>query len=131
VAPAFPRLAEARLRRWHKSISAAGRRFESLDDEAIHALRKRIKRQRYATEFFAPVLRAEDLSRYLKRLAGAQDQMGELNDLFVARTSYQALVDEDPAAWFAIGWLAARIDEAKRRTAAALKRLADAQPPRR
>ena len=126
-----PRLAVRRLRRWHEAIAVAGRSFETLDDEAIHALRKRIKRQRYAAEFFSPVLRGGELSRYLKRLASAQDRMGELNDLFVARERYQALVAEDPAAWFAIGWLAARIEVVKQAASRALVRLAQADSPGR
>jgi triphosphatase len=126
-----PRLAVRRLRRWHEAISRAARAFETLDDEAIHALRKRIKRQRYASEFFSPVLNKGELSRYLKRLAVAQDRMGELNDLFVARERYQVLVAEDPAAWFAIGWLAARIAEVKQLASRALARLAQADSPGR
>lgn len=127
----FPRLAERRLRRWHRAIAEAAKAFDSLDDTALHALRKRIKRQRYAAEFFAPVLKAGALARYLKRLAGVQDRMGELNDLIVARERYQAMVADDPAAWFALGWLAARIAELKGLARPELERLARTQPAAR
>ena len=127
----FPLQAERRLRRWHRAIADAAKAFDSLDDTALHALRKRIKRQRYAAEFFAPVLKAGALARYLKRLAVVQDRMGELNDLIVARERYQAMVADDPAAWFALGWLAARIAELKGLARPELERLARTQPAAR
>ena len=127
----FHRLAERRLRRWHGRLGADSKAFDTLDDTALHSLRKRIKRQRYAAEFFAPVLRRASLARYLKRLAAVQNSMGELNDLFVARARYQALVAQDPAAWFALGWLAARIAEVKALAGPKLQRLARTDPPAR
>jgi inorganic triphosphatase YgiF len=127
----FHRLAERRLRRWHRRLAADAKAFDTLDDTALHSLRKRIKRQRYAVEFFAPVLRHAMLARYLKRLTAVQDRMGELNDLFVARARYQALVAQDPAAWFALGWLAARIAEVKALAEPTLRRLARTDPPAR
>ncbi|MCM5569650.1 CHAD domain-containing protein [Burkholderiaceae bacterium FT117] len=127
----FPRLAERRLRRWHRAICAASERFETLEESDLHALRKRIKRQRYAAEFFQPVLRGSACARYLKQLAVVQNRMGELNDLFVARDRYQALVAQDPAAWFALGWIAARIAELKALALPELRRLARTDPPGR
>lgn len=121
--------AERRLRRWHERIVADGRRFDSLDDEALHALRKRIKRQRYAVEFFAPLLRPKQAKRYLAVLATVQDRMGQLNDLFVARARYQALPMPDDHAWFARGWLAARIAGARALAGPELARLARVDPP--
>jgi len=88
---------------------ADGHAFDDLDEPGLHAPRKRIKRQRYAVAFFAPLLRRRRLERYLQALAAIQDRMGELNDLFGARGRYQALVAADPAAWFARGCLAARL----------------------
>ncbi|MEN9313923.1 MAG: hypothetical protein RIS35_316, partial [Pseudomonadota bacterium] len=93
-------------------------------------LRKRIKRQRYAVEFFAPVLRRRKVDRYLEALAEIQDRMGELNDLFVARERYQSVLERHPAAWFALGWLAARIVAVRAAARPALGRLARVDPPR-
>ena len=128
-APTFHRNAERRLRRWHRRIVADWNAFDELDEPQLHALRKRIKRQRYAVEFFAPVLRRRKIERYLTALTAIQDRMGELNDLFVARTRYQSLVASDPAAWFALGWLAARIAEARALAKPELGRLAKVDPP--
>lgn len=126
----FRREAERRLRRWHRRIVAGWKVFDDLDEAGLHALRKRIKRQRYAVEFFAPVLRRRDVRHYLAVLAALQEHMGQLNDLFVARRRYQALVESDPAAWFALGWLAARIAALRTLTGPDLGRLAKENPPR-
>jgi len=127
--PTFRLEAERRLRRWHRRIAADWKEFDSLDEESLHSLRKRIKRQRYAVEFFGPVLREQKTKRYLKPLTSIQDRMGELNDLFVAKARYQKLVESDPAAWFALGWLAARIADVRALAKPELKRLAKANPP--
>jgi CHAD domain-containing protein len=128
-AKTFHRHAARRLRRWHQRIVADWKAFDDLDDGGLHALRKRIKRQRYAVEFFAPALRRRKVEQYLKPLAAIQDRMGELNDLFVARTRYQALLESDPAAWFALGWIGARVAAVRELARPELQRLARASPP--
>jgi triphosphatase len=126
----FRRNVGRRLRRLHARIVADGNTFDALDDAGLHALRKRIKRQRYAVEFFAPLLRRREVERYLGALAAIQDQMGALNDLFVARARYQTLDTPDPAAWFALGWLAARVAEVRALAKREQARLAKADPPK-
>jgi inorganic triphosphatase YgiF len=127
----LPRKAERRLRRWHRRIAADAEVFDRLDEPSLHTLRKRIKRQRYAVEFFTPVLRRREVERYLKPLAVVQGRMGELNDLFVARTLYQDLVNASPEAWFALGWIAARIAEIRAQAKSDLRTLAEAHSPAR
>jgi inorganic triphosphatase YgiF len=128
-ASAFHKGVERRLRRWHRRIVADWKVFDELDETSLHSLRKRIKRQRYAVEFFTPLLRGRKVKRYLRPLTSIQDRMGELNDLFVAKTLYQNLVASDPAAWFALGWLTARIAEVRALAKPELKQLAKADPP--
>lgn len=125
----FHRSITRRLRQWHGRIVADWKSFDELDDAGLHALRKRIKRQRYAVEFFSPVLPRRQVARYLAALTVIQDRMGALNDLFVARTRYQSLAEPAPAAWFALGWLAARIAELRALAKPELEKLAKAQPP--
>ena len=125
----FHRNVSRRLRRWHARIVTDWKAFDDLDDSGLHALRKRIKRQRYAVEFFAPVLRRRQVGHYLDALAAIQDRMGALNDLFVARARYQSLNTPDPAAWFALGWLAARIAELRALAKPELAKLAKTDPP--
>ncbi len=57
--------------------------------------------------------------------------MGLLNDLFVARAVYRSMAEPDPGAWFALGWLAARIAEERRFAKPELQRLVDLDPPPR
>jgi inorganic triphosphatase YgiF len=123
-----PRLAK-RLARWHARLADEARQVTSLDEAALHDLRKRIKRQRYAVEFAAPLMRRDRNATYLERLVAAQERLGTVNDLLVARGHYQQLVTDDPAAWFALGWLAARIAEATADAAPALHSLAETKPP--
>lgn len=128
-APSLRRRVERRLRRWHRRLVADWKVFDELDDERLHQLRKRIKRQRYAVEFYAPVLRRKKVEGYTRPLAAIQERMGELNDLFVARARYQALVASEPAAWFALGWLTARIAQVRALAGPELGRLAKVDPP--
>jgi CHAD domain-containing protein len=121
--------AARRLRRWHQRIVADWKAFDELDVVRLHALRKRIKRQRYAVEFFAPLLVRKKVATYLKPLAVVQERMGELNDLFVAQTQYEELVKTEPTAWFALGWLTARIEVVRSLAKPDLGRLAEAMPP--
>lgn len=123
------RRAARRLQRWHDGLAQQRQAFDTLDAEALHELRKRIKRQRYAAEFFAPLLKRRAMGKYLAALAAIQDRMGELNDLAVARDRYQASVAADPAAWFALGWIAAREAALKATARQALIRLTDTDPP--
>ncbi|MGM9482849.1 CYTH and CHAD domain-containing protein [Roseateles sp. NT4] len=118
------RLARKRLRRWHKALVDGCHRFDELEPTALHSLRKHAKRQRYALEFFAPLLPHKATARHLQALAGAQQALGEINDLVVARDRYQALVASDPAAWFAVGWLTARLAEAREKARDELDHLA-------
>ncbi len=122
------RLARRRLRRWHQGLVAGCQAFDTLDAAALHALRKRAKRQRYAVEFFAPLLPRKASARHLRALAAVQLVLGEINDLGVARAAYQARVAAEPAAWFAVGWLTARLAEAREQARDALGQLAAVDP---
>jgi CHAD domain-containing protein len=122
------RLVKRLLRRWHASLVKSYRAFAELDAAALHLLRKRVKRQRYVLDFFASLLPRKDSARHLQALAAAQDELGRLNDLAVAREHYRALSEADPKAWFAVGWLTARLDEARERARDELGRLAALTP---
>jgi inorganic triphosphatase YgiF len=97
-----------RLARWHRQVRRDALRFADLDDESRHRLRKRIKRLRYSLEFVAALGGRKTVARVLDRLAPVQEGLGEFNDLCVALAGYRRLVEQDPRAWFAIGWLTAR-----------------------
>ncbi|QNK70229.1 CYTH and CHAD domain-containing protein [Variovorax sp. PAMC26660] len=107
------RLLRKRLQHLHKQAVRDGARFESLDTESQHRVRKRLKRLRYLAEFIAPLFDAEGKSssaaeRYLKHLRPAQDALGEFNDEAVALALYREAAARDGRAWFAVGWFSAR-----------------------
>lgn len=109
------RFLRKRLQHLHKQAVRDGKRFESLDTESQHRVRKRLKRLRYLAEFVAPLFDAEGKSssssaaeRYLKHLRPAQDALGEFNDEAVALALYGEATERDGRAWFAVGWFSAR-----------------------
>ena len=103
--PTMLALATKRLARLHKRVAADAACFAAHDDEARHALRKRLKRLRYSLEFVAPLYARKSVSRYLAVLKPAQQSLGDFNDLVVAQA---ALRHEDEPEAFVLGWLAAR-----------------------
>ena len=85
----------------------------------LHQLRIGMKELRYATEFFAPLFPNKAVGRYLDHLAFAQDTLGFIQDLEVARTRIEAWTQDDPslgtAVGFVLGWHAPRYTELCRR----------------
>jgi len=126
-APLVDRVA-ARLADWHAQVTRDARRFDTLDDEARHRLRKRLKRLRYAIEFSESLFGARAVERYLAPLRAAQERLGEFNDVCVAQAAYRQQVAAEPRAWFALGWLARRRVEVLKDCARDLKLLRKAAP---
>lgn len=116
-----------RLHRWHKKVVAEGKRFTTLEIEARHDLRKRAKRLRYGLSFSESLLPAARLQGYRKQLALVQELLGEFNDLAVAREHYENCVGEHPQAWFALGWIGARLDAISVEAQRAFDQLAQAK----
>lgn len=79
AAPVLDRL-DRRLRR-------GSRGFRHADPEARHDLRKQAKKLRYAAAFFGEAFphHPKRRQRFVAALKGLQDQLGELNDMAVAR----------------------------------------------
>lgn len=121
-------LAAERLDEWHAQVRRDAKRFDTLDDEARHRLRKRVKRLRYAAEFSAALFPRRAVERYMAPLRAAQERLGEFNDVCVAQAACKSLTDGVPQAWFALGWLAARRGVALADGAAALQRLRKVEP---
>ena len=112
-----------KLRKWHRQVLRDGLRFNELNIEERHALRKRAKRLRYALQFAESLLPRERLRHYRKQLANVQDVLGEMNDLAVARERFVGLRDTQPSAWFACGWITSRLDALTQDACAAFKQL--------
>ena len=71
--------------RLEKAHRKAVRRVDFTRAKQRHELRIRIKRLRYASEFFAPCFAAEAVEPYAGALRALQDVLGELNDIVVAK----------------------------------------------
>ena len=74
---------------------------ESLDphpeDEALHEIRIRAKRARYAAEAAAPVL-GKPAARFAKAVAGVQSVLGDLQDAVVAEEWLRGAASKGPSA---------------------------------
>ncbi len=101
----FVRLQMTRLR---KKIRKRYQAAQDLVPARLHALRIALKQLRYGMEFFAPLMPGKATSRFIKSLTKAQNALGFINDLDVARTRLSARVGDDPelcaAAAFVCGW---------------------------
>ncbi len=75
---------QRRLIDWLDEVVADAARFDELDATSRHRLRKHIKRLRYGAEMASGLLGRKATRKALKTLRGAQDALGELNDLQTA-----------------------------------------------
>lgn len=75
-----------RLQHFHRWVVKHGRRMTTLDDQRRHEVRKKAKKLRYASEFFAELFAGTKKERrryvrYIEVLEELQDELGALNDL--------------------------------------------------
>jgi triphosphatase len=82
------------LERLHRKALKHARKLDWLDARARHALRIRVKRLRYACEFFAASFAPASVRPYVRSVEGLQDILGELNDVAVARKLLDTLEPE-------------------------------------
>ena len=114
--------------RW-KKLLRTGKSLEGLDDSALHALRLKAKRSRYATEFLAPLFAAKPAARFIRRLSALQENLGVFNDASVARTLVGELSDQpDFASGLMVGFTASRGAATRPRIAKAWTRLRRQHP---
>ncbi|MNC78509.1 hypothetical protein D3C75_1307330 [compost metagenome] len=57
-----------------------------------------------------------------------QDVLGEINDLAVAKDYYESCTATHPQAWFALGWISARLEELAVEAQKAFDALAQSKP---
>jgi CHAD domain-containing protein len=69
----------------YRAVLTAGEHFADLGAEDRHRLRIRIKKLRYAAEFFGSLYRKRRVTPYLEVLKTLQDRLGSENDVAVAR----------------------------------------------
>jgi len=110
--------ATAVLQRHHRRVVNRGRQFAQLSGEQRHALRIRIKRLRYAVEFFASLYHGT--AAYGRAAAGLQDALGVLNDAVVMERLLEeaGLNRTTPTRHLITGWYAGKLDSYERYFAA-------------
>lgn len=67
-----------------KRLISSGKHMEDLDIPALHGVRLRAKRARYAAEMFATLYRGKAAGRFISKLGTLQQRLGVLNDGAVA-----------------------------------------------
>jgi len=99
-------LAPAVRKRWKALRRAVGRLGEHPPDEALHAVRIRAKRVRYAAEAVAPAF-GDDARVFAKKMARLQDVLGDQHDTVVAIAWLAKTAHEcTPGEAYAVGMLA-------------------------
>lgn len=77
-------LGRATLKKRHAKLLKAGRHLKTMSVQERHRLRIAVKKQRYATEFFASLFPKKAAQAYVQRLSALQDHLGLLNDIATA-----------------------------------------------
>lgn len=99
------------LQRRRKKLRKLGREHDDLEVEALHDLRIRAKKLRYAIEFFRAAFGKKETRRFIAALAELQDCLGALNDADVGQRltgDVLATPDRDPASAAIAAWFAGR-----------------------
>jgi CHAD domain-containing protein len=115
----LPRTARRMLDRQVARVKKRGKVAVSQEEGDLHRLRIALKKLRYTAEFFAPLYPRRDVTRYLKKLRGLQNHLGDLNDVANVRSVVSGLMrekskkDEDGALRYAagamVGWYGAQV----------------------
>lgn len=77
--------ARERLAARYDRVRKIGKRIGKLDEEERHGLRIKLKKLRYAVDFFASLWPKRRTEAFRERLGALQDVLGEMNDAAVAR----------------------------------------------
>jgi inorganic triphosphatase YgiF len=125
-------LARRMLQDGRRRLLKRGRKLDKASARARHRVRIAAKKDRYASEFFRSLYPGKKGRRYIRALAGLQDELGWRNDAAVADGLLRSLPDgqshlETPAA-FLRGYLAARQRGGKRQLIKAWKKFSRARP---
>jgi CHAD domain-containing protein len=125
------------LGRRHERALELGDDVAARTEAERHALRIRLKKLRYAAEFWSDLYPPRRVERYARRLARLQDDLGNLNDAacaeellgeVLARLGTERGVEHERAAGFVCGWLGARADRRLARLAKRWGRFARTAP---
>ena len=117
-----------RLSKLRRQVVRDATHFDALAFDEQHRVRKRLKRLRYLASFVAPLFPKRRVSDWLEAVEPAQDALGRHIDQAVAAARFEAAAAHDARAWFAVGWLRARLKDSAREGRRALEKLRKADP---
>jgi CHAD domain-containing protein len=126
----LPKTAARILDRQIRRVKKRGKTARSREEGDMHRLRIALKKLRYSAEFFAPLYPRKDVRRYLEKLKGLQNHLGDLNDVANVHDVVNAILrdgktrkDAQPPMCFAAGSVAGWFDaQTPRAISRALKR---------
>lgn len=127
-----------RLSKRYARTRKLGKRVGELDVEKRHELRIKLKKLRYAVEFFSSLFPAKRTARFLSRLSALQDVLGEMNDAAVARALVADMLEGHSdaaspgvsyAAGVVVGWHVGHLRDRGRLLEKRWKRFAKALEP--
>jgi CHAD domain-containing protein len=117
------------LRKRLKRLFAIDKEIVELEPAALHAIRLRAKRLRYAAEIFAPLFPAKPTHRFVRRLSRLQDRLGTLNDGAVAAHLLGEFASRHAfATGLVVGFLGARNRSARAEIDKAWRKFRRAEP---
>jgi triphosphatase len=113
------RAARRMLDRQIVRVEKRGKRARSGQEGDLHRLRIGLKKLRYTCEIFGPLYSRKKVGRYLKKLRGLQNHLGDLNDVANVRSVVHGLLREKVrkddgaslsyAAGAMVGWYGAQV----------------------
>jgi CHAD domain-containing protein len=115
----LPRTALRILDRQVRRVKKRAKVAKSKEEGDVHRLRIALKKLRYTAEFFAPLYSRKKVTRYLRKLRGLQNHLGDLNDAANVRAVVSNLLREKTkkdgegnmryAAGAMVGWYCAQV----------------------
>lgn len=112
-----------RLHGWLAKVAKQGAKLTRLPIEKQHDVRKAVKTLRYCLDFSEDVLPGSKALPLRALLSDIQEELGDLNDYYVADEHYQRLLEKQPQAWFAVGWLRAMQEQQRWKAQRLFKKL--------
>lgn len=86
-------LADRLIAKRFKKVRKEGKRFKEMTIEEKHQLRIDVKRLRYAVDFFSSLYGGKPVKAFITHLQKLQDGLGYMNDVAVAQTLIDGLVE--------------------------------------
>jgi triphosphatase len=107
---------------WQLRLSRRANRFNKLQVDDLHSLRKQGRRLRLVTALYAPLWKGKPFKRHDAALKATLDRLGRIHDEVVAQRWYSELAEKDELALFGRDWLQQRHKALRKRAHRALSR---------